>query len=98
MIIFWNNLTVQRAADGQATAIEDVGVDHGGGDIFVAEKFLNRADIVTIFKQVGGKAVAKGVGANWLGQTHLLGSFADSFSQPAFIQMVSPDFAGTGIN
>jgi hypothetical protein len=47
-----NNLTVQRATHGQATAIEDVGIDHGGGDIFVAQQVLDSADIVTGFKQV----------------------------------------------
>jgi len=29
---------------GQAAAIEDMGVDHGGFDVFVAEEFLNGAD------------------------------------------------------
>ena len=37
---------VQGAADGQAAALEDVGVDHGGFDILVAEQFLDGADVV----------------------------------------------------
>ena len=38
--------TVERAADAAATAVEDVGVDHGGLDVFVAEELLYGADIV----------------------------------------------------
>lgn len=45
-------LTIQRAADGEAAAVEDVGVDHGCGDIFVAQQFLKGANIITRFKQV----------------------------------------------
>ncbi len=35
---------VQRTADSLAAAVEDVGVDHGGLDIFVAQEFLDGAD------------------------------------------------------
>jgi len=38
--------TIQRGAHGQAAALEDVGVDHGGFDILVAEQFLDGADVV----------------------------------------------------
>jgi hypothetical protein len=47
-----DSLTIQGATDGQATAFDDVGVDHGGGDIFVAEQVLDGADVITGFKQV----------------------------------------------
>lgn len=42
-------------------AIKHMGVDHGGGDIGVAQEFLNGTDIVTAFEQMSGKAVAQSV-------------------------------------
>jgi hypothetical protein len=33
------------AEDAGGTAVEDVGVDHGGGDVAVAEDFLDGADV-----------------------------------------------------
>ena len=41
---------IQRAADGEAAAIQNVRINHGGLDIFVAEEFLDGANIVTRFK------------------------------------------------
>jgi hypothetical protein len=38
-----------------------VGVDGGGADIFVAQQFLDGANVVATFEQVGGEAVTKGV-------------------------------------
>ena len=35
-----------------------MGVNHGGADIPVAEQFLNRADVVPIFQQMGRKRMA----------------------------------------
>ena len=52
---------VQRTAHGEAALVQDVGVDHGGLDVLVAQQFLDGANIVTRFKQVGGKAMAEGV-------------------------------------
>ncbi len=42
-------------------------VDHSGFDILVTEKFLNGADIIARFKQVGSKAVPEGMTANFFG-------------------------------
>ena len=47
-------LVVQRAAYGQTATFDNVGVDHGGFDALVAEEFLHRADVVTVFEQVRG--------------------------------------------
>ena len=89
MIIFWNNLTVQRAVDGQAAALDDVGVDHGGGDIFVAQQFLDGPNIITGFKEVGGKRVTQGVAANPFGDAGGKGSGPDRFLQAGFIHVVA---------
>ena len=36
---------VGGAQDAGGAAVEDVGVDHGGGDVAVAEEFLDGADV-----------------------------------------------------
>ena len=52
---------IERAADAEAGFVEDVGVDLGGGEVGVAEEFLDGAEIVVVFEEVGGEAVAEGV-------------------------------------
>jgi hypothetical protein len=53
---------VEGAPDAVGAAVEDVGVDHGRADVVVAEQLLDGADVVAVLKEVGCKAVAKGVG------------------------------------
>ena len=54
--------------DAEGAAVEDVGVDHGGGDVAVAEELLDGADVVAGLEQVGGEGVAQGVAADSLGE------------------------------
>jgi len=73
-----NRSLVERTADRQAAAIQNVGIDHGGLDILVAEEFLNGSDIVPGFEQVRGKAMPECVttrGLGEAGQTHRVPSF-----------------------
>ena len=37
-------------------AIQNVRVNHGSGDVLVAEQLLHRPNVVSVFQQVGGKA------------------------------------------
>ena len=41
---------VGRALDGTAAAVEDVGVDHSGTDVAVAEQLLDGANVVAGFE------------------------------------------------
>lgn len=45
-----------------------MGIDHRGSHVTVAEKCLNRADVIICLKQVRGKRVAEGVGGDTLGE------------------------------
>jgi hypothetical protein len=38
--------SIEWAADAERSSVQDVGVDHGGGDVAVAEEFLDGADVV----------------------------------------------------
>jgi len=80
---------VQRAADGEAALVEDMGVDHSGFDVGVAEEFLDGANVVAVLQEVGGEAVAEGVGADALGDAGELGGFVNGFLHAVFVQMVA---------
>ena len=54
---------IKQANDTTTAAIENMGVDHRGFDIFVAEEFLDGADVVAALQEVGGEGVAEGVTA-----------------------------------
>ena len=58
---------VQGASDTQPSAVEDVGVLHRGADAGVAEEFLDRSDVVSVFQEMGGKRVAEGVAGRSFG-------------------------------
>ena len=77
------------AADGFGAFVKNMGVDHGGFDIFVAEQFLNSADVVTCFKQMGGKGVPKGVRRDALIYFGETGGIFDGFLQVGFVEMVA---------
>ena len=55
-----SSVPVGRALDRQPRFVQDVGVDHGGRDIGVAEQFLHRADVLAGFEQMGGEGVDGG--------------------------------------
>lgn len=39
---------VEGGFDGEAAALENVGVDHGGFYVFVSEEFLHGANVVAV--------------------------------------------------
>ncbi len=58
----------------EAGAVE-VDVELGGGEAFVAKHFLNGAQVGSPFKQMGGEAVAQGVGRYVFMQAGQLGAY-----------------------
>ena len=51
----------QRALHAEGAAAGEVGVDHRGAHVLVAEEGLDGADVVAGLEQVGREAVAEGV-------------------------------------
>jgi hypothetical protein len=88
---------VQRRFDGKSAALEDVGVDHGGFDVFVSEEFLNRSDVVTVLKEMSGETVAKGVRGNPFLNSGESGGFFDGFLKGGFVDVVTLGDAGARI-
>lgn len=84
---------IQRALNSSGTFLHYVGVDHGCGDIGVAEQFLQGTDVIACFKKVSCEGVPKAVAA-----TVFCNSGADEglfygALQGSFIGVVSADLA-----
>lgn len=87
----------QRAADSQPAALDDVGINHRGPNIFVAQQFLNSANVIARFKQMGGKTMSKGMTTDRFGKFSRPDRLFDGFLQAAFIHMVPAGLTGAGI-
>jgi hypothetical protein len=85
------------ALDAEGAAIEDVGVDHGGRDVAVAEELLDGADVVSGFQKVGGEGVAEGVAADAFGEVGGQGGLSDSALDDRFVEVVTPALASLGM-
>ena len=81
---------VQWAHHAARPLLEHVGVDHGGGDILVAQQRLNGADIRAALQQMGGETVTKRVGAHFFMDTGLTDGLGNGFIDGAWVQMVAP--------
>ena len=57
----WGLQAIERAFHAGAALAQNVSVNHGGGDILVAEEFLDRPDVGAALEGVGCEAVTKGV-------------------------------------
>jgi len=89
---------VDRADDAAAAAhVEDVGVDHGGLDVFVPENLLDGSDVVAVHQEVGGKGVAEGVAADLLRDSGLVPCLVDRLADNRFVEMVAAGGVGAGV-
>ena len=84
---------VQGTPDPSATLVQDMGVDHGGADVFVAEELLDGTDVVAVFQEVGRERVAQRVAGDPLPQTHLPHGNLHSSLDDGFVQVVSAELA-----
>ena len=89
--------SIQGAPHAERAAVEDVGVDHGGGDVAVAEEFLDGADVVAGLEQVRSKAVAKAVAGCALGELCLLNGTREGALDDRLVQVVPALCAGLGV-
>ena len=85
-------MDIQRASDGQSSFVEDVGVNHGGADVFVAQEVLNGSDVVACLKEMRGKGVAEGMTSHRLDDPGEFSGFINGPVQRLFMEMVAaPD-------
>ena len=58
--------SVGRTPNTRGAAIEDMRVDHRGGDVPVPEQILDRADVIAVFQEMGGERVPEGMAGGGL--------------------------------
>ena len=61
-------VVVQWATNAETRFVEHMCVNHCDGDIFVAQKLLNGANVVARFEQMCSETVAEGISAWQAGQ------------------------------
>lgn len=88
---------VEGTEDTETGFVQDVGVNHRGGNVFVSEQFLHGANIGPAFEQVSGEAVPKSMTTGSFGQARGANGVLDGVLQVLFADMVATNFAGTGV-
>jgi len=77
--------------------VKDVGIDHRRLHVFVAQEFLDGADVIAPFRQMRSETMAKGVGADRLDDARQAGRLLDRFLQAALVQVVAARDARTRV-
>jgi len=83
------DLAIKRRFYRESAALEDVGVGHGGFDIFVPEQFLYGADVVSILEEMCGEGVSEGVGCDTFIYFYKASHLFDCFLNSRFMKVVS---------
>lgn len=89
---------IEGAAHRARPTAQDVGIDHRGLHILVAQKLLHGANIIASLKQMRRKAMAKRVAGDALLDTSLLSRPPDGFLHPTFVSMMAHHTPGTRID
>lgn len=84
---------IKRAAHPFASAMQHVCIDHGRFDVFMAQKFLHGANIITILQEMGGEAVPQGMAVPTLVNASLLYSRFHRLLQDSVRHVMAPFFA-----
>lgn len=53
--------SVEGTADAQSAAVEDIGIDHCGPHVLMAEQFLDTSYVVSVLQEMGGETVSQRV-------------------------------------
>lgn len=85
---------IKGASDTGRTLIKNMGVNHRGFDIAMAKQFLDRTDIVAIFKQMCGKRVPERMTGGSFHQVSLDYGLMNGTLNTAFIHVKSALLAG----
>src|SRR6266567_8275370 len=89
---------IEGASHATAAAVEDVRIDHGRGDVAVAEEFLDGPDVIAGLEEVRGERVAQGVAARRLGESGLAGGQFDESLEHGFVQVMAAALAGLRVD
>lgn len=82
---------------GLPTPMQYVGIHHGRTLIPMAQKRLNRPDVVAIFKHMRGQGLAQRMAGGGLGASSRPDGFLDRLLEHSFVEMVPLLYARLGI-
>lgn len=88
---------VQGAGGARVGTFHDVQINHGGGDIGMAEEVLDGADVGFGFEEVGGEGMAQGVGGDALGDSGLAHGVADLARHGVVVEVIAGEFSGARV-
>ena len=74
-----------------------MGVNHGGFDVLVAEKFLHRSNVIAGLQEVRSKAMTEGMGRDRFGDAAGFGRGANRPLQIGVVSVVAAGRAAAGI-
>jgi hypothetical protein len=77
-------LEIERTADATSTTLQHMGIQHRCADIFVSKQFLDRADVIAIFQEMGRKTMAERMTTAALLNAGALESVFDGLLQHTF--------------
>jgi hypothetical protein len=78
----------------RGATVEDVGVDHGRGDVSVAEELLDGANVVSGLQQVCGKGVTERVAGDALADAGAVSGLADPLLDDGFMEVMAAALFG----
>jgi len=88
---------VERAFDAHRALSQHMRIEHGRAHVRMTEQFLYRADVIALFKQVGGEAVPQGVATGRLRYPGLAHGDLHCTLNRFFMLMVPHRTTGIGI-
>ena len=88
----------EGALDAAGPILHDVGVDHGGPNVFVAKELLHRAEVVAGFEQVGCETVPQAMCVDGFDDTGFVCCAFERFLQDAFVDVVTLAHAAAGVD
>jgi hypothetical protein len=91
------NSSVDGAPNGTAAFVQDVGVNHRGGNVLVPQQFLHGSDIVSVGKKMRCKAVPEAVATDGFVDAGKGHGLLDRFSHAAFVKVMSSYLPGTWV-
>ena len=75
-----------------------MGINHRRFHVLVPEQFLHRADIVAVFQEVGGEAMAEGMATGRLVNARQLGRLSDGSLRAGLAEVMAAYNAGAGVS
>lgn len=88
---------IRRALYRDSGPVQNMGVDHGCGDIRMSQEFLHRAYIVMGLQQMRGKGMPEGMTTDLFGQASLKGRLLDRPLKAAFVYVMPADLSASRV-